>query len=33
MLGLGMPRGGSKDAIKSESWVKLMNCVAWGSYL
>ena len=33
MLGLGIPRGGSKLAIKSDSWVKRMNCVAWGSYL
>lgn len=33
MLGLGIPRGGSKLAIKSDSCVKRMNCVAWGSYL
>jgi hypothetical protein len=33
MLGLGIPRGGSRLAMKSESWVKRMNCVAWGSYL
>lgn len=33
MFGLGIPRGGSKLAIKSDSCVKRMNCVAWGSYL
>lgn len=33
MLGLGIPRGGSRLAMKSDSWVKRMNCVAWGSYL
>ena len=33
MLGLGIPRGGSKLAIKSDSCVKRMNCVACGSYL
>jgi hypothetical protein len=33
MLGLGIPRGGSKLAIKSDSWMKRMNCVAWGSNL
>lgn len=33
VLGLEMPNGGSKDAMKSESWAKLMNCVACGSYL
>lgn len=33
VLGLAMPNGGSKDAMKSESWAKLMNWVACGSYL
>lgn len=33
VLGLGMPRGGSKDAMKSESCEKAMNWPACGSYL
>lgn len=33
MFGLGIPRGESRLAMKSESWLKLMNWVAWGSYL
>lgn len=32
-FGLGMPRGGSRLAIKSASWPNLMNWVAWGSNL
>ena len=33
VLGLWMPRGESREAMKSDIWWKLMNCVAWGSYL
>lgn len=33
VLGLEIPKGGSKDAMKSESCAKLMNWVACGSYL
>ena len=33
ILGLGIPKGESRLAIKSDNWLKLMNCVAWGSYL
>jgi hypothetical protein len=33
IFGLGIPRGGSRLAMKSDSWVKRMNCVACGSYL
>lgn len=33
VLGLLIPKGGSRDAIKSDNWLKPINCVAWGSYL
>ena len=33
ILGLGIPKGESRLAIKSDNWLKLMNWVAWGSYL
>lgn len=33
VFGFDMPKGGSKEAMKSDSWAKLMNWVAWGSYL
>ena len=33
ILGFGIPKGESRLAIKSDNWLKLMNCVAWGSYL
>lgn len=33
VLGFDIPNGGSKEAIKSESCAKWINCVAWGSYL
>lgn len=33
VLGFGIPKGGSKEAIKSDNWAKWINCVAWGSYL
>lgn len=33
VFGFGIPRGGSRLAIKSDSCWKRMNCVAWGSYL
>lgn len=32
-FGFGIPKGGSRLAIKSLSWVNRMNCVACGSYL
>ena len=33
VLGFGIPNGLSKLDMKSDSWLKFMNCVAWGSYL
>lgn len=33
VLGFGIPSGGSREARKSETCVKWMNCVACGSYL
>lgn len=33
VFGFDIPNGGSRDAMKSDSWVKLMNWVACGSYL
>ena len=33
ILGLGIPKGASRLAMKSDNWLKLMNCVACGSYL
>ena len=33
VFGLGIPNGESKLAIKSDNWLKLINWVAWGSYL
>ena len=33
MLGLWMPRGGSRLLMKSDIWLKVINWVACGSYL
>ena len=33
LFGFGIPRGGSKLPMKSDIWLKVMNCVAWGSNL
>lgn len=33
VFGFEMPSGGSKDAMKSDSCEKWINCAAWGSYL
>ena len=33
ILGLGIPKGASRLAMKSDIWWKLMNCVACGSNL
>ena len=33
LFGFGIPRGGSKLPMKSDIWLKVMNCVACGSNL
>lgn len=33
VFGFGIPKGGSREARKSDTCVKWMNCVACGSYL